>query len=51
MIVPLSSAVSLKRPSDAKPKPFDLLTPMGDMHPLFQSTIKDIFRRFDHDLN
>jgi len=35
MIVPLSSAVSLKRPSDATPKHFDLLTPTGDMHPLF----------------
>lgn len=51
LAVPLTSGCYLQRPVDAKPKPFPLMTEEGDLHPLFQSTIKDIFRRFDTDIS
>lgn len=49
--VPISGGCSLQRPSDASRLSLALLTETDDLDPLFQSTIKDIFRRFDHDLS
>jgi hypothetical protein len=51
LVVPLTSGCYLQRPAAAKPKAFPLMTEEGDLHPLFQSTIKDIFRRFDTDIS
>mmetsp|Transcript_3799 Transcript_3799/g.3592 ORF Transcript_3799/g.3592 Transcript_3799/m.3592 type:complete len:185 (+) Transcript_3799:490-1044(+) len=51
LITPISSGAALTRPPDSEKKVFPLITEEGSMHPLFQSTIKDIFRRADIDMN
>ena len=51
LAIPLSTGCSLAIPGDSKPEDFNLLTETGDMHPIFQSTIRDLFRRFDMDMS
>lgn len=51
LAVPISTGCSLNMPGDAEPEDFNLLTESGDMHPIFQSTIRDLFRRFDMDMS
>ncbi|CAG9325980.1 unnamed protein product [Blepharisma stoltei] len=51
LITPISSGTAFTRPSDSEKQVFPLITEEGSMHPLFQSTIKDIFRRTDIHMN
>lgn len=44
LIWPRTSGCSLSRPTDAKPAPI-VLYENNELHPLFESTIKDIFRK------
>lgn len=48
--MPISGGCSFKIPEGPK-QVIPLLTETDDLHPLFQSTIKDIFRRFDSDMD
>ena len=47
IVVPRTTGCALKRPANAEPENIRLLNDKGEPHPLFLSTINDIFRKFD----
>lgn len=47
IILPRTSGVALRRPQNAQSENIKLLDKNGDLHPLVDLTIKDIFRRLD----
>jgi hypothetical protein len=47
VILPRTSGCQLKRPSKAKSESIKLIDASGDLHPLAELCIKDIFRRLD----
>ena len=51
IIVPISSGCSLQVPQNARPPHFNFVTEEGVLHPTIQSTVRDVFRRFDMDMN
>ncbi|CAG9320530.1 unnamed protein product [Blepharisma stoltei] len=50
VVLPISGGCSFRVPEGEKHL-VPLLTETDDLHPIFQSTIKDIFRRFDSDMD
>ena len=47
LIVPRTTGCGLKRPEYAEPEQIKLMDSQGTLHPLFVSTIADIFNKFD----
>lgn len=47
VILPRTSGCQLKRPNKAKNENIRLIDASGDLHPLAELCIKDIFRRLD----
>lgn len=47
IILPRTSGCGLKRPPSAKSEYIKLLDSNGDLHPLAELCVKDIFRRLD----
>jgi calpain-15 len=51
IILPRTTGCSLRRPADAREENIKLLRSTGQLHEQAESTIKDIFRKFDMLLN
>jgi hypothetical protein len=49
LVVPISGGTVFRRDYEVEEHP--LLTPSGEFHPIFQSTLKDIFRKYDRDMD
>jgi calpain-15 len=49
LVVPICGGSAFKPEGDIPQSP--LLTPTGEFHPIFQSVLKDIFRKYDRDMD
>jgi len=47
IVVPRTTGCNLKRPDNAEQEQISLIDSKGELNPLFESTIADIFNKFD----
>ena len=47
IVVPRTTGCNLRRPDDAEAEALRLMDSQGNFHPIFSSTINDIFNKFD----
>ena len=47
IILPRTTGLTLRRPSNVNSQNYSMILPNGSLHPSVESTLGDIFRKFD----